>query len=97
MHVHTCQGHVYLMYHAQSNDVNMHGMHAGLFSWWAMQGGPGKGVPSQVWALEPMPANLARLQANLKLARLTQQVSMKATDSLPAMLARNSKRAVAQT
>ncbi|DBB10651.1 TPA: hypothetical protein ACH3X3_007160 [Trebouxia sp. C0006] len=42
------------------------GANIGLFSWWVMQGGPDRGVPAVVWAVEPLPANLAVLQANVE-------------------------------
>ncbi|DBA81538.1 hypothetical protein WJX77_007263 [Trebouxia sp. C0004] len=42
------------------------GANIGLFSWWVMQGGPDRGVPAVVWAVEPLPANLAVLQTNLE-------------------------------
>ena len=49
--------------------------YAGLFSWWVMQGGPDRGVPAVVWAVEPLPANLAVLHANLELHGLLDHVS----------------------
>ena len=48
---------------------------AGLFSWWVMQGGPDRGVPAVVWAVEPLPANLGVLQTNLQQHALLDHVS----------------------
>jgi len=49
--------------------------YAGLFSWWVMQGGPDRGVPGVVWAVEPLPANLTVLQTNLEQHGLVDHVS----------------------
>ncbi len=40
-----------------------------------MQGGPDRGVPAVVWAVEPLPANLAVLQANVEQHGLLDHVS----------------------
>lgn len=63
---------------------------AGLFSWWVMQGGPDRGVPAVVWAVEPLPANLTVLQTNLQQHGLLDHVSAQqcsSTECLPLCLA----------
>ena len=49
-------------------------LHAGLFSWWVMQGGHGRAMPGRVFAVEPLPANLAQLRTNIHQAGLTHKV-----------------------
>lgn len=43
-----------------------------------MQGGPDRGVPAVVWAVEPLPANLTVLRTNLRQHGVTKQASMTA-------------------
>ena len=55
--------------------------HAGLFTWWVLQKAPGRGQASRVLAVEPMPQNVAVMQANLQRCGLTNQVDH--ADCLP--------------
>ncbi len=59
----------------QTNKLAGDFCYAGLFSWWVMQGGPDRGVPAVVWAVEPLPPNLAVLHANLEQHGLLDHVS----------------------
>lgn len=54
------------------------GANVGLFLAWLMAGDPskGRGIPSRIWACEPLPANLARLNANLHEHGLTDKVQV---------------------
>ena len=47
---------------------------AGLFSLWVIRGGAG-GIPSKVWAVEPVPHNLDVLRLNLEEAAVLDKVS----------------------
>ncbi|KAL3142502.1 hypothetical protein ABBQ38_002826 [Trebouxia sp. C0009 RCD-2024] len=46
----------------------------GLFTWWVLKGGPNRGQASRVLAVEPMPQNIAVMQANLERHGLSSQV-----------------------
>lgn len=48
---------------------------AGLFTWWVLQAGPGRGLASRVLAVEPMAQNVAVMQANLQEHGLASQVA----------------------
>lgn len=48
--------------------------HVGLFAWWVLLGGTNRGQASRVVAVEPMPQNIAVMQANLERHSLSSQV-----------------------
>ena len=59
--------------HTTCSDI-FHSLLAGLFTWWVLQKAPGRGQVSRVVAIEPMPQNVAVMQANLQQHGLSSQV-----------------------
>lgn len=59
--------------HTTCGDMG-HSLLAGLFTWWVLQNAPDRGQVSKVVAVEPMPQNVAVMQANLQQHGLSSQV-----------------------